>query len=829
MADLKYSVEVDTRGAIQAIKNLETAVTTLIGAVAVDKLVGFADSVTNLRNKLLTLTPSLDVVNKQMQALQGIAITARSPLDQTAELFFRIQRASKALGISQQEAAQITLSLSKAISASGLSSAEAAGALLQLGQALQSGTFQGDELRSILENLPPVAQAIADQLGVPVGALKKLGSEGQISADVFVQAMRKAKDGIDEAFGRTTPTITGALESLRTNAKLAFNEFENNTQTGRTVAAAIEYIGFTFYRLTKNIDEFAGTIATIAKWTAIVIGFTVVGRIVIAVAGTFATLGRAVYGVGKFFYEAFTGVNKLGQAVGTLSAPLQTLAKILISVGAALFGAFGGKIVDTIKSAYDAVSGFFDKMSSASDATSNAGKELEEYRKKMAEAAMGLDTVATNSENAAYLAKQLANTMASVRLEMEQTVAATERQLKFTGDRLGLENDLLEKVSLRYQLSKEDADLIKLAKDREQERDGVLAGLNDQLAKMNLQYSQLVVKDSQQGKELAGRIGLLKEQIGLTTTAYNTETERLLRLQRENQNLNILIEDRKRTQDNIIKSIEDQIKRTEQLGSITRENLGKLADVEFERTQLGRSPFEKQIAQIQENARKGALAAGRAFADSFGEADLTPEKAQELADGLAQIEGQFKKIADAQIANLNSSRTWEQGWKEAFGQYMDNATNAAAQAKQAFDNVTRGFEDAIVKFVQTGKLSFKDFANTVIAEMTRMSIRQFLGGAGGSTILGSLGSWFKGLFGFANGGVIPTNGPVIVGERGPEIVVGAAGRNVIPNHQLGGASYVTYNINAVDSMSFKQMLARDPSFLFSLTEQGRRTVPTTRR
>jgi len=757
-------------------------------------------------------------------------LTTRTPLTQTADLFFRISRASDQLGISQREAAQITLSLSKALSASGLSTQEASASLLQLGQALQSGTFQGDELRSILEQLPPVATALAKELGVPVGALKELGSQGQISADVFVKAMRSARDSIDEAFGRTQPTIRQALETLTTRSKLAFDNFEQNTQTGRNLALAIEYIGFQIFKLVNNIDKVIGPLTTFVQIAASLAVFTIAGRIlrgftaaIEAIPLAFSRLGAAVSNSIDFiknFGSVITAAGRnftgFSQVILFILKPVTMLVEKLGALALAV-GTFLGidKLIEDIKN--------------VGNTATDSGKEFEAFRQELEKQALALDDNAGASKNAAYLAEQLAKSMATARLEMSQQVAGVERSLKATGDRLGLENDLLEKVSLRYQLSKEDADLAKLAKDREQERDGVLAGLNDQLAKMNLQYSQMTVKDSQAGKELAGRIGLIREQIGLTKEIYNTEADRLLRLTRDNQNLNVLIEDRKRTQDNIIKSIEDQIKRTEQLGSITRENLGKLADVEFERTQLGRSPFEKQIAQIQENARKGALAAGRAFADSFGEADLTPEKAQELADGLAQIEGQFKKIADAQIANLNSSRTWEQGWKEAFGQYMDNATNAAAQAKQAFDNVTRGFEDAIVKFVQTGKLSFRDFANTVIAEMTRMSIRQFLGGAGGSTILGSLGSWFKGLFGFANGGVIPTNGPVIVGERGPEVIAGAAGRNVIPNHQLGGASYVTYNINAVDSMSFKQMLARDPSFLFSLTEQGRRTVPTTRR
>jgi phage-related minor tail protein len=143
-------------------------------------------------------------------------------------------------------------------------------------------------------------------------------------------------------------------------------------------------------------------------------------------------------------------------------------------------------------------------------------------------------------------------------------------------------------------------------------------------------------------------------------------------------------------------------------------------------------------------------------------------------------------------------------------------------------------EDAIVNFAKTGKFEFKSFLNSVLEEILRSQIRQLLaqtfniGGSrgGGGSILGSIGK----LLGFANGGIIPTNNPVIVGERGPELISGAAGRNVTPNSSLGlGTTNVTYNISAVDARSFKEMIAADPSFMFAVTEQGRRALPASRR
>ena len=104
----------------------------------------------------------------------------------------------------------------------------------------------------------------------------------------------------------------------------------------------------------------------------------------------------------------------------------------------------------------------------------------------------------------------------------------------------------------------------------------------------------------------------------------------------------------------------------------------------------------------------------------------------------------------------------------------------------------------------------------------------FSGGGGGGgggffdTITSGLGDLFGGFF--ANGGNIPAGKFGMVGERGPELIGGPA--SITP---MGGSTNVTYNIQAVDARSFQQLLASDPSFIFALTEQGRKSIPGTRR
>jgi hypothetical protein len=90
-------------------------------------------------------------------------------------------------------------------------------------------------------------------------------------------------------------------------------------------------------------------------------------------------------------------------------------------------------------------------------------------------------------------------------------------------------------------------------------------------------------------------------------------------------------------------------------------------------------------------------------------------------------------------------------------------------------------------------------------------------------------SGVKNLFGgfFATGGTIPRGKFGVVGERGPELISGPA--DITPMSGMGGVTNVTYNISAVDAVSFQQLVARDPSFIHAVAMQGARGMPIGRR
>jgi lambda family phage tail tape measure protein len=257
----------------------------------------------------------------------------------------------------------------------------------------------------------------------------------------------------------------------------------------------------------------------------------------------------------------------------------------------------------------------------------------------------------------------------------------------------------------------------------------------------------------------------------------------------------------------------------------------KLDDIKNQTQILGLSDAEqdirKKILDFRKEENKQIEILKQKIDSSEG---LNKQAAQKSLDEFkAGQTARTQAFEDSIRAQEESQRSFSTGFSNAMENYISDATNAARIARDVFTTATKGMEDALTKFVKTGKLSFKSLITDMLETILRSQIQAIVAqifsiGKGAGSQIGKI----LGIPEFANGGMIGGNGPVLVGERGPEIISGAAGRMVTPNNQLGGGM-VTYNINAVDAMSFKQMIAQDPQFIYALTEQGRRSVPGTRR
>ena len=341
-ADATIRVDADTRGAERALGRLQSVLGALSVGFIATEFAKLADEATNLRNRLNLVTSSVENNNAVFNELFQIAQRSRSPLSQTGDLFFRIARSADTLGISQAQALQATENVAKAITASGISAAEAAGPLLQLGQALQSGRLQGDELRSILEGLPPVSRALAASLGVPVGALKELGAQGKISGRAVIDAILAAGETIEKDFGKTTETIEQSFTKLNNSAVKFADSF--NTATGASTASssAINRIADALDSLSKNIDLVVDGL----KLAGAALLFVFRGTIFGAVTSALVFLAKNIQRLGFLFLDIRKAVTAAGAGFLAFGNYVRSqFASVISQVtgrGQALTGVFDG-------------------------------------------------------------------------------------------------------------------------------------------------------------------------------------------------------------------------------------------------------------------------------------------------------------------------------------------------------------------------------------------------------------------------------------------------------------------------------------------------------
>ena len=168
-------------------------------------------------NRLRLVTDNTnDFVLAQERVFQ-IAQNSRAPLKETADLYTQLSISSKSLGANSRSIAQVTETIAKAMAVSGSSTQAASAALVQLNQAFASGVLRGQELNSVLEQAPALADAIARGLGVPREKLRELGEQGRITSKDLFDALKSQGDAVDDLFGRTEATSGQSILKIRNN------------------------------------------------------------------------------------------------------------------------------------------------------------------------------------------------------------------------------------------------------------------------------------------------------------------------------------------------------------------------------------------------------------------------------------------------------------------------------------------------------------------------------------------------------------------------------------------------------------------------------------
>lgn len=176
------------------------------------------------------------------EAILAVAQETRSGLSATVDLYARVERSTRGQIKNQGDLLTLTKSVNQAIQLSYTGTVAGEAAILQLGQALGSGTLSGDELRSIRENAPRLAQAIADGMGVAISKLKELGKEGKLTSDVVIKALLDQSKTIQQEYSQIPPTIGGAFTQLRNALVDYIGKVDEAEGYSARLAAAIQRV-----------------------------------------------------------------------------------------------------------------------------------------------------------------------------------------------------------------------------------------------------------------------------------------------------------------------------------------------------------------------------------------------------------------------------------------------------------------------------------------------------------------------------------------------------------------------------------------------------------
>jgi len=158
-----------------------------------------------------------------------ISAVTRSELTSTAVLYGKMAASGKNLNASQAQVARATETVTKSLKVSGASAGETASTVLQLGQALSSGKLNGDEFRSLAENAPRLMKLMADSMGVPIGALKKMASEGKLTSEKLFRAFTDPKyfAALDAEAKQIPATFGDAFTAIENVATRTFGAFDS--------------------------------------------------------------------------------------------------------------------------------------------------------------------------------------------------------------------------------------------------------------------------------------------------------------------------------------------------------------------------------------------------------------------------------------------------------------------------------------------------------------------------------------------------------------------------------------------------------------------------
>jgi tape measure domain-containing protein len=235
---------------------LRSAIGGLALGAMIRETVRMADTYKLMQGRLSLVTNSTEQLVAVQSELFKIAQDSRVGYEATVDLYSRLARSTEELNVSQTDLLDVTEAINKSFIISGASAQSAEAAIIQLGQAFASGTLRGDELNSIMEQSPRLAEAIAKGMKVSVGELRALGAEGKITAEAVFKAIRDQGVNIEAEFAKMPKTVDQSIVQVQNSLLDLVGTTDSATGSTNDFADSLTALSVTLSENKAEIVEF---------------------------------------------------------------------------------------------------------------------------------------------------------------------------------------------------------------------------------------------------------------------------------------------------------------------------------------------------------------------------------------------------------------------------------------------------------------------------------------------------------------------------------------------------------------------------------------------
>lgn len=672
-------------------------------ASATREAIKLSDAYTTITNRLRLATATAYDLQTVQKALFDISQRTRTDLATNAQLYNRLAIATKELGANQQTLLKFTEAVGNALTIGGGSAASTTGALLQLSQAIGTSIVRAEEFNSILEGAPRIAKAAADGLDKAGGSVARLRL-------LIAQGQVTSKEFFDAILSQA-PQLAKEFEKTNSTIEQSFTRLKNSLtqfvgQAGQSSGAS-QTLAAAINKLADNVNLLANAFLIILTIVGVryVVGMAAAARATVTTMLAQAAAARQA----ALLAPAMLGV---GTAAATASIGATLLSRALMF--------FGGPIGIAISAVLIAISMH---TNTAAEAQIRYNDTLSSFK------GLAKETQSANSERAAK-AKEDANKIIEAHIqELASLNMLIEGYAESNALLVGL-REIAGKVGIGTAPSEVMA--------RADALQATIKEMRALLANPN--------KDETPGGAGAGAAGNLtgrktKAQLLEEENIRVTENTRLIGLngaQREAEQKLIQFEQNLRQRGMSLNAEEEEQLRTK-----------LVAYAELNQSLEDQQRLYESVIGPQESYTRG-LAAANAL----------------LERGTITQKQYTDAVRDLRIAYLDTATDTASGFERGLLKVQKEFGDTATLAETAVTNMAKGLEDTLVNFSKTGKLNFRDMVDSMIADLTRLAIRQNLlqplfglggggGGGGGGGLLGSLfslgASALSGSFGGSQG------------------------------------------------------------------------------